>query len=46
MATILPDSTGQRTSLFSGFLSRYLLRDRYGPLGKRKDEGNAEGLVG
>ncbi len=43
---ILPDGTRQRASLFSGFLSHYLLRDRYGRPGKGNDKGNVEGLVG
>lgn len=33
-------------TLFSGFLSHYLFRDRYGRPGKGNDKGNAEGLVG
>jgi transposase len=36
----------QRATLFSGFLSHYLFRDRYGRPGKGNDKGNAEGLVG
>jgi hypothetical protein len=43
---ILPDGTRQRASLFSGFLSHYLLRDRYRRPGKGNDKGNLEGLAG
>ena len=46
VAQILPDGTRKRASLFSGFLSHYLLRDRYGRPGKGNDKGNVEGLVG
>ncbi len=46
VAKILPDGTRQRAILFSGFLSHYLFRDRYGRPGKGNDKGNAEGLVG
>jgi transposase len=46
VAKILPDGTRQRATLFSGFLSHYLFRDRYGRPGKGNDKGNAEGLVG
>lgn len=46
VAKILPDGTRQRATLFSGFQSHYLLRDRYGRPGKGNDKGNAEGLVG
>ena len=38
MAKILPDGTRKRATLFSGFLSHYLIRDRCGAPGK--------GLVG
>jgi transposase len=34
VAKILPDGTRQRATLFSGFLSHYLFRDRYGRPGK------------
>ena len=44
VAKILPDGTRQRATLFSGFLSHYLFRDRYGRPGKGNDKGNAEGL--
>ena len=40
------DGTRQRAMLFSGFLSHYLFRDRYGRPGKGNDKGNVEGLVG
>ena len=43
---ILPDGTRKRAVLFSGFLSHYLIRDRYGRPGKGNDKGNVEGLVG
>ncbi len=46
VAKILPDGTRKRASLFSGFLSHYLIRDRYGRPGKGNDKGNVEGLVG
>ncbi len=46
VAKILPDSTRKRATLFSGFLSHYLIRDRYGRPGKGNDKGNVEGLVG
>jgi transposase len=46
VAQILPDGTRKRAKLFSGFLSHYLLRDRYGRPGKGNDKGGVEGLVG
>ena len=46
VAKILPDGTRQRARLFSGFLSHYLFRERYGRPGKGNDKGNVEGLVG
>ncbi|WP_432759512.1 IS21 family transposase [Defluviimonas salinarum] len=46
VAQILPDGTRKRAKLFSGFLSHYLLRDRYGRPGKGNDKGSVEGLVG
>ena len=46
VAKILPDGTRKRATLFSGFLSHYLFRDRNGRPGKGNDKGNAEGLVG
>ena len=41
-----PRRTRKRAALFSGFLSHYLIRDRYGRPGKGNDKGNVEGLVG
>jgi transposase len=46
VARILPDGTRKRAKLFSGFLSHYLIRDRYGRPGKGNDKGSVEGLVG
>ncbi len=46
MAKILADGTRKRAALFSGFLSHYLIRDRYGRPGKGNDKGSVEGLVG
>ena len=46
VAKILPDGTRKRAELFSGFLSHYLIRDRYGRPGKGNDKGKVEGLVG
>ena len=46
VAKILPDGTRRRAKLFSGFLSHYLIHDRYGRPGKGNDKGNVEGLVG
>lgn len=46
VAKILPDGTRKRAALFSGFLSHYLIGDRYGRPGKGNDKGNVEGLVG
>ena len=46
VASILPDGTRKRAKLFSGFLSHYLIRDRYGRPGKGNDKGGVEGLVG
>ncbi len=46
VSKILPDGTRVRARLFNGFLSHYVLRDRYGRPGKGNDKGNAEGLVG
>ena len=43
---ILADGTCQRGRLFSGFLSHYLIQDRYGRPGKGNDKGSVEGLVG
>lgn len=38
VAKILPDATRKRAVLFSGFLSHYLIRDRYGRSGKGNDK--------
>lgn len=46
VARILADGTRKRAALFSGFLSHYLIRDRYGRPGKGNDKGSVEGLVG
>jgi transposase len=46
VARILPDGMRKRATLFSGFLSHYLIRDRYGRPGKGNDKGAVEGLVG
>ena len=46
VARILPDGTRKRAKLFNGFLSHYVIRDRYGRLGKGNDKGSVEGLVG
>lgn len=47
VAKILPGGSRKRTKLFSGFLSHYLIQDRYGrPPGKGNDKGAVEGLVG
>jgi transposase len=46
VARILRDGTRKRAALFSGFLSHYLIRDRYGRPGKGNDKGAVEGLVG
>nr|KIS29365.1 transposase [Novosphingobium sp. P6W]KIS29417.1 transposase [Novosphingobium sp. P6W] len=46
VAKILPDGTRQRASLFSAFLSHYVIRDRYARPGKGNEKGNVEGLVG
>src|SRR5580704_14608533 len=46
VARILPDGTRKRARLFSGFLSHYLIRDRYGRPGRGNDKGSVEGLVG
>jgi hypothetical protein len=46
VARILPDGTRNRARLFSGFLSHYVIHDRYGRPGKGNDKGSVEGLVG
>src|SRR5258708_22705171 len=45
-ARILPDGVRKRVRLFSGFLSHYVIRYRYGRPGKGNDKGSVEGLVG
>jgi Transposase and inactivated derivatives len=42
VARILPDGVRKRARLFSGFLSHYLIRDRYGRPGKGNDKGSVE----
>lgn len=46
VARILPDGTRKRAALFSGFLSHYVIEDRYGRPGKGNDKGGVEGIVG
>ena len=46
VSRILADETRRRARLFGGFLSHYLVRDRYGRPGKGNDKGAVEGLVG
>ena len=46
MSRILPEGTRRRARLFSGFLSHYLIRDRYGRPGKGNDKGAMQGLMG
>ncbi len=46
VSKILPDGTRHRARLFRGFLSHYLIRDRYARPSKGNDKGNVEGLVG
>ena len=46
VARILPDGTRKRARLFSGFLSHYVIGDRYGRPGKGNDKGSVEGIVG
>ena len=46
VAKILPDGTRQRATLFSAFLSHYVIRDRYARPGKGNEKGKVEGLVG
>ena len=45
VARILPDGVRKRARLFSGFLSHYVIRDRYGRLAKATTR-EVEGLVG
>jgi transposase len=46
VSRILPDGSRQTARLFSGFLSHYLIQDRYGRPGKGNDKGSVEGMVG
>jgi transposase len=46
VSRIQPDGTRKRTALFNGFLSHYVIEDRYGRPGKGNDKGSVEGLVG
>jgi len=46
VARIMPDGRRKRTEAFSGFLSHYLIKDRYGRPGKGNDKGKVEGMVG
>ena len=46
VARIMPDGKRNRTEAFSGFLSHYLIKDRYGRPGKGNDKGKVEGMVG
>lgn len=46
VSKIQPDGTRVRATQFSGLLSHYLFRDRYGRPGKGNDKGNVEGMVG
>jgi len=43
---ILGDGTRQRTQMFSGLVSHYLFRDRFGRPGCGNDKGKVENLVG
>ncbi len=45
VARILGDGTRTRTQAFSGLISHYLFRDRFGRPGKGNDKGKVEGLV-
>jgi transposase len=45
VARILPDGTRWRATLFSGFQSPYLPRDRYGRPRKGNDKGNDKVLT-
>lgn len=46
VARILGDGKRQRTQMFSGLVSHYLFRDRFGRPGCGNDKGKVEGLVG
>lgn len=45
VARILGDGTRTRTQAFTGLVSHYLFRDRFGRPGKGNDKGKVEGLV-
>lgn len=45
VAKICSDGTRKRTRAFTGLLSHYLFRDRFGRPGKGNDKGKVEGLV-
>jgi len=46
VARIMRGGIRKRTEAFSGFLSHYLIKDRYGRPGKGNDKGKVEGMVG
>ncbi|MEM8936969.1 MAG: hypothetical protein AAGC77_11235 [Pseudomonadota bacterium] len=46
VARILGDGKRQRTQMFSGLVSHYLFRDRFGRPGHGNDKGWVENLVG
>lgn len=43
---ILPDGTRKRARLFNGFLSHYVIQDRYGRPGKGNDKGRRDRRLG
>ena len=45
VAKICGDGTRKRTQAFTGLVSHYLFRDRFGRPGKGNDKGKVEGLV-
>lgn len=45
VAKICGDGTRERTKAFTGLVSHYLFRDRFGRPGKGNDKGKVEGLV-
>ena len=45
VAKICGDGTRERTQAFTGLISHYLFRDRFGRPGKGNDKGKVEGLV-
>ena len=45
VAKICGDGTRNRTQAFTGLISHYLFRDRFGRAGKGNDKGKVEGLV-